>query len=49
MGIQHCERRRLALQRIEAEEQGGVFQNVGVVADVEGMAIIHDIDLAGGE
>src|SRR5262249_12434789 len=46
MRVEHGERRALALQRIEAKHQNEVLQDVGVVACVEGVAIIHRESLA---
>jgi hypothetical protein len=45
MRIERGERRGLGLQIGEAPEQHGVLEHVGMVAGVEGMAIIHGLQL----
>ena len=48
MRIDVAERRRLELERIEQADQDGVFEDVGKVAGMEGVAIVHRAILAFG-
>ena len=41
MGVDEAERRRLGLQRLDQRQQHGVFEDVGKVAGVIGVAIVH--------
>ena len=41
MGVQHEQRRRLALQRAQQPDQHRVLHAVGEIAGVEGVAVVH--------
>ena len=41
MGVQHEDRRRFALQRVDQPDQQRVLHAVGETAGVEGVAVVH--------
>jgi hypothetical protein len=45
MGIQDRKRRRFPFERIEAKKKHGVLQDIGVIAGVKGVAVVHQSEL----